>query len=160
VHTIEDYLGEHPVFAGLDADALRLVAGCGKNVSLAAGDFLLRQGEPADMFYLVRRGRVAVEVHGPGSGPIVVDTADRGEVVGWSWLVRPYRWQFDARVVEATGVVAFDAHCLREKCEQDPRLGYELLQRVVTAMFGRLVDARVRLLDLYGPPEARDAVPR
>ncbi len=160
MHTIEAYLTEHPVFAGLGADALSLVAGCAKNVHVPAGAFLLRQGEPADMFYLVRRGRVAIEVHGPGRGPMVVDTADPGEVVGWSWLVRPYRWQFDARAVDPAGVVAFDAQCLRGTCEQDPRLGYELMQRVVTAMFDRLVGARVRLLDLYGSSEVHDAAPR
>lgn len=154
--TIAQTLEGHPVFAGLSADDLHDLSGCAKNVSLRAGSFLLHQGEPADTFFLVRRGRVAIQVHGPGSGPMVLDTADPGEVVGWSWLAQPYRWQFDACAVEATGVVAFDANCLRGKCEQNPRLGYELLQRVITVMFDQLIDARVRLLDLYGPPELRD----
>lgn len=157
---IAQYLPDHPFFAGLDADDLALVSGCATNVSLAAGEFLFHEGEPADRFFVVRRGRVAIEVHAPGAGTVVVDTADAGDVVGWSWLVPPYRWLFDARAVEATGAVAFDGRCLRGKCEEDPRLGYEFMQRVTQVMFERLVAARVRLLDLYGAAGAGDAAPR
>jgi hypothetical protein len=70
--------------------------------------------------------------------------------VGWSWLVAPYRWTFDARATEDTTVIAFDGACLRSKCQTDPALGYDLLQRVVQVMSARLHSARVRLLDLYG----------
>jgi CRP/FNR family transcriptional regulator, cyclic AMP receptor protein len=150
VRTIEQYLPEHPFFAGLDPDAFALVAGCATNVSISSGEFLFHEGEPADTFYVIRRGRVAIEVHGPASGTVVIDTADAGDVVGWSWLVPPYRWMFDARAVEATGAVAFDGRCLRGKCEEDPRLGYQLMQRVAQVMHARLMAARVRLLDLYG----------
>jgi CRP-like cAMP-binding protein len=150
MRTIEQYLPDHPFFAGVDPSALALVAGCATNVSFAAGEFLFRAGESADHFFVVRRGRVAIEVHGPGAGTIVVDTADAGGVLGWSWLVPPYRWLFDARAVEATGAVAFDGQCLRTRCEQDPRLGYDLMKLVTQVMFGRLVAARVALLDLYG----------
>jgi CRP/FNR family transcriptional regulator, cyclic AMP receptor protein len=159
MRTIEQYLPDHPFFAGLDTRALALVAGCGTNVSFAAGEFLFREGKPADQFFVVRRGRVAIEVHGPAAGTKVVDTADTGDVVGWSWLVPPYRWLFDARAVEATGAVAFDGRCLRGKCEQDPRLGYELMKLVNQVMFGRLVATRVRLLDLYGTTGSTDATP-
>ena len=83
---------------------------------------------------------------------MVVDTADAGDVVGWSWLVPPYTWMFDARAVEATGAVAFDGVCLRGKCDEDPHLGYELMKLVTQVMFRRLTAARVRLLDIYGKP--------
>jgi CRP/FNR family cyclic AMP-dependent transcriptional regulator len=157
--TIEQYLPDHPFFAGLDARALALVAGCASNVSFAAGEFLFREGKPADQFFVVRRGRVAIEVHGPGAGTKVVDTVDAGDVVGWSWLVPPHRWLFDARAVEPTGAVAFDGRCLRGKCEEDPRLGYEFMKLVTQVMFGRLVATRVRLLDLYGTTGSTDATP-
>jgi CRP/FNR family cyclic AMP-dependent transcriptional regulator len=159
MRTIEQYLPDHPFFAGLDPPALALLAGCATNVSFAAGDFLFREGEPADQFFVVRRGRVAIEVHGPAAGTMVVDTVDAGDVVGWSWLVAPYRWLFDARAVEATGAVAFDGQCLRGKCDQDPRLGYDLMKLVTQVMFGRLVAARLRLLDLYGSAGSTDAHP-
>lgn len=150
MRTIEQYLPEHPFFSGLDPKSFAVVAGCARNVSFAAGEFLFRTGQPADQFFVVRRGRVALQVHSPNDGTMVVDTADSGDVVGWSWLVPPYHWLFDARAVEPTGAVAFDGRCLREKCENDPKLGYELMQMVNQVMLARLTAARVRLLDLYG----------
>ncbi len=154
MRTIEQYLPEHPFFAGLDGDALAIVSGCATNVSFAPGEFLFRQGQPANQFFVVRRGRVALQIHGPAVGTMVVDTADAGDVVGWSWLVPPYHWLFDARAVEPTGAVSFDGACLRGKCEDDPRLGYELMKAVSQVMLSRLTAARVRLLDVYGTANA------
>ena len=154
MRTIEQYLPEHPFFAGLDADALAIVSGCATNVIFAPGEFLFRQGQPANQFFMVRRGRVALQIHSPAAGTMVVDTADAGDVVGWSWLVPPYRWIFDARAVEPMGAVAFDGACLRGRCEQDPKLGYELMKAVSQVMLSRLTAARVRLLDVYGKANA------
>jgi len=160
MRTIAQYLPDHPFFAGLDEPTLTLVAGCATNVSLAAGEFLFREGDPAARFFVVRRGRVAIELHDPAVGTVVIDTADAGDVVGWSWLVPPYRSILDARAAEATGVVAFDGLCLRGRCEDDSHLGYELMQRVTQVMSERLVAAQVRLLDLYGARGATDAATR
>ena len=151
MQTIEQYLPDHPFFAGLDDEAITLVTGCAVNAHLRPGDHLFREGEPADTFYVVRHGRVAIQTRTP-TGGVVVDTAHDGDVVGWSWLVPPHRWAFDAVVTEQTSVVAIDGACLRGKCEADPALGYALLQRVVQVMATRLHSARVRLLDLYGRP--------
>jgi len=160
MRTIAQYLPDHPFFAGLDEATLTLLAGCATNVSLAAGEFLFREGDPAARFFVVRRGRVAIELHDPPVGTVVIDTADAGDVVGWSWLVPPFRSIFDARAAEPTGVVAFDGLCLRGKCEDDSHLGYELMQRVTQVMSERLVAAQVRLLDLYGARGATDAATR
>jgi CRP-like cAMP-binding protein len=149
VQTIADILPSHPFFAGLDSDALELVAGCAVNVHARPGEYLFREGEPADSFFVLREGLVALEMRLP-TGAGVLDTAEQGEVLGWSWLVPPYRWTFDGRVVEEVRAVRFDGACLREKCAADPALGYALLQRIVGVMSARLHSARVRLLDLYG----------
>ena len=160
MRTLEQYLPDHPFFEGLDQHSLAFAVGCAKNVSFAAGEYLCREGDPADRFFVVRRGRVAIEVHSPTAGTLVLDTADEGDVVGWSWLVSPFRSTFDARAAEATGVVAFDGACLRGKCEEDSHLGYELMQRVTQVMNGRLEAAQMRLLDLYGNTGPTDAAPR
>jgi len=149
VQTIAQYLPSHPFFAGLDDEALTLVTGCAVNAHLRPGEYLFREGEPADTFYVIRSGRVAIRMRLP-TDAVVVDTARDGDVVGWSWLVPPYRWTFDAVATEDTSVVSIDGACLRGKCEADPALGYALLQRVVRVMSTRLHSARVRLLDLYG----------
>jgi CRP-like cAMP-binding protein len=147
-------LAEHPFFAGLDRDALDLLVACAQNAHVREGDMLYRDGEPADRFYVVRRGRVALELAAPGREPLVVETVDAGEVVGWSWLVPPYRWTGDGRAVEDCSLVVLDGACLRGKCDADPRLGYQLLTRVAHVMLERLQATRVRLLDLYGTPRA------
>ena len=154
---IDDLLHEHPFFAGLDKEALTLLAGCAANRRFKAGEYLYRHGDPAETFFLIRRGRVAIEAHDHSRGPIVIETVDEGEVLGWSWLVPPHRWMFDAQALDSTSVVVFDGTCLRGKCDDDPRLGYAILQRVAAVMYARLEGARVRLLDLYGVPGAVDA---
>ena len=152
MRTIAEYLPEHPFFADLDEDTMNLIVGCARNVHVAAGELLFRTGDPADTFYVIRQGRVALEVHDPRRGGVRIATPSAGEVVGWSWLVPPYRWMFDGQVVTSLRAVAIDGACLREKCAQDPALGYVLLQKVAHVMYERLQEARVRMLDLYRNP--------
>jgi CRP/FNR family transcriptional regulator, cyclic AMP receptor protein len=148
--TMADLLGAHPFFAGLGGGEMALIAGCALNVHFAAGERIFREGDPASTFYLIRQGRVALEIHAPGPGRMVIDTIDDGDVLGWSWLVPPYRWFSDAWAVLPVSAVAIDGGCLREKAETDPRLGYELLKRVTGVMYERMQSARIRLLDVYG----------
>ena len=150
MQTLDEIVGESPVFDGLTEERLGLIAGCAGNVGFAAGERLFREGEPADTFYLVRKGRVALSTHAPARGSVVIETLDPGEIVGWSWLFPPYVWHFDARAVDDVRAVAFDGACLRGKCESDPALGYELMQRFASVMIDRLQHTRLRLLDLYG----------
>jgi CRP-like cAMP-binding protein len=131
------------------------VAGCARNVSLHQGELLIAEGGPADTFYLIRRGLVSIEIHSPGRGSIVIETVGPGGTVGWSWLVKPYRWQFDVRAVEPVGAIAVDGICLREKAETDPEVGYLLMKRVASVLLERLQMTRIRLLDLYGSGDAR-----
>lgn len=148
--TIGQYLPEHHFFAGLAPSTIATLAAHAEEVHLAPGQYLFREGEPADRFYAVRDGRVTVELHTPAGGGAVLDTAHDGDVVGWSWLIPPYRWMFDARAGDATDAVVFDAVALRAACDADPGIGYALTRRIAQVMSHRLQSARVRLLDLYG----------
>lgn len=148
--SIAQYLEGHPFFQGLGQEALGTVADCARNIHLPAGTVVISAGEPADTFFVVRHGRVAIELNRPAGGPVVLDSAHDGDIVGWSWLIPPHRWKFDARTTEPTSLVALDGACLRRKGEQDPALAHELLLRVAEVMDRRLQSARVRLLDLYG----------
>jgi CRP-like cAMP-binding protein len=152
MRTLPEYLPEHPFFAGLDPAAMDLVVGCARNIHFPAGDVLFRAGSPADTFYVIREGRVGLDIHDPHRGSLQIATVGDGDVVGWSWLIPPYRWLFDARAVTSVRAVALDGACLRGKCEEDPALGYVLMQRVAQVMYQRLQDARIRLLDIYGSP--------
>ncbi len=150
MRTAAELAADHPLLAGLSPEGRRLVGLCARNVAVDAGDLLLAEGGDADTLYLVRRGRVAIEVHAPGRGPLVIETVGPGAVVGWSWLIAPHRWQFDARAVEPVGAVAVDAGCLREQLAEDPRFGVALMGRVAAVILDRLQATRLRLLDLYG----------
>ena len=146
---IQDLLRHHPFFAGLEDAAVEFIAGCGTNVHFEPDGYIFREGDAADVFYIVRSGNVAVEIASPDRGSLMIDTIGEGEILGVSWLFPPYRWQFDARAMEATRAIGLDAVCLRNKCEEDPALGYELMQRLAETMSRRMQSARIRLLDLY-----------
>ena len=147
---LDEVLADLPFFAGLDPERLELVAGCASNVHFAAGDVLFREGDPADTFYVVRHGTVALETFVPARGGMTVETIEAGEVIGWSWLFAPYRWHFDARALMDIRATAFDGACLRGKCEEDTALGYDLMQRFAQVLIERLQATRLRLLDVYG----------
>ncbi|MEN3039154.1 MAG: cyclic nucleotide-binding domain-containing protein [Candidatus Kryptonium sp.] len=150
IQTLERILSEHPFFKDLKEEYLELIVGCARNVFYKPGDFIFREGEEAHEFYIIRDGRVSLEISVPGKNPVVIQTLEDGEVLGWSWIVPPYYWHFDARVVEPTRVIALDGRCLRNKCEEDHSLGYELLKRFVSIVEQRLQATRIQLLDLYG----------
>lgn len=148
-HTLEHVIAEHPFFADLEPYYTSLLVSCASNVRFDAHQYILREGEEANQFYLVRHGRVAIEINPPQRKPIVVDTVADGEILGWSWLVPPYLWRFHARAETAVLAIALDGKCLRAKCEQNHDLGYELLKRFSHVMNRRLDAARIQLLDVY-----------
>jgi CRP-like cAMP-binding protein len=150
MQTLDELIVHSPVFDGLDPDELALVAGCGKNVSVEAGERLFREGDPADTFFLVRHGLVALETYLPNRGQVTAVTVGPGEICGWSWLVPPHRWRLTARVVESVRAVEFDGACLRRKCEEDPILGYDLLTRIAGDLADHLQSAYMQVLDVYG----------
>ncbi|MCS6816463.1 MAG: cyclic nucleotide-binding domain-containing protein [Blastocatellia bacterium] len=149
METLERLLAEHPFFAGLDARHIQLIVGCATNVRFDAGQMIFREGEEANEFYVIRHGKVALEIFVPGRGPITIQTLGEGEILGWSWLVPPYHWRFNARAVELTRAIALDGKCLRTKCEDDHDLGYELLKRFAYIIEQRLQATRLQLLDVY-----------
>jgi CRP/FNR family cyclic AMP-dependent transcriptional regulator len=150
VREIRDLLAAEPFFGDLDTGYLDLIAGCGTNAHFDAGTMIFREGEPANTFYVLRHGKVALEIHVPERAAVVIETLGPGDVLGWSWLFPPYRWQFDARAVDSTSAIALDGACLRRKCDEDTRLGYLLMQRFAHVTQERLQATRLQLLDVYG----------
>ncbi len=147
--SLEPILAKHAFFEGLDPKYLKLLVGCASNERFPAGSYLFRQGEEASRFYLIRQGRVALEIYAPQRPAIVIETLDGDDILGWSWLIPPYLWRFDARIVEPTRAIALDGKCLRAKCEEDHDLGYELMKRFAHIVTQRLQSTRMQLLDVY-----------
>ena len=148
--TLERLLERHRFFARLRQEHLVLLTGCASNRSFRDGEYPFRQLDPAQEFYLIRHGRVSIEVVDPEKGKLALQTVGVNDVVGWTWIVPPYVHRFDARAVELTRVIALNGECLRGKLGEDTELGYELLRRFVGVIAERLEAARIQLLDLYG----------
>jgi CRP-like cAMP-binding protein len=149
---VSKLVASHPFFEGMDESCLALIDGCATHETFDAGQFIFHQGEAATKFCLLHFGAVALEFHIPGRDPLVLETLHRNEAFGWSSMVPPYRWAFDARAMELCRLLSLDAQCLREKIEQDVHLGYDLFSRVNLVMAHRLAAARIQLLDIYGSP--------
>jgi len=150
MESLEQILAESPFLQGLQAEYLKLITGCASNVRFDGGQYLFREGEEAEKFFIIRHGRIGLEIYSPERGAITIQTLEAGDILGWSWLVPPYQWRFDAKATELVRAVALDGKCLRTKCEEDHNLGYTLLKRFAHIIEQRLEATRLQLLDVYG----------
>jgi len=149
METLERIIAEHPFLADLDPAFTSLMVGCASNVRFNRGEYIFRDGDPANAFYLIREGQVAVEIFAPQRKPIIVATLDEGDILGWSWLLPPYQWKLNARAIENVRAFALDGKCLRAKCEENHDLGYEVLKRFARIIEQRLEATRLQLIDVY-----------
>jgi CRP-like cAMP-binding protein len=140
----------HPFLAGLRPHHVKLLADCAMAKHFAADEYLFRQGEFANRFYLIEEGEIVLESLNAEGEPVVVERVGPGKLVGWSWLFPPYVWHFDARATRPTEAIFFYGTILREYCEREPSLGYELFKRMSVVMIERLQNARVQLLRAHG----------
>ena len=149
---IEQYLAELKLFSGLDAAYLKFLADCARRRELQTEEVLFRYGTPADRFFLVVKGAISVEVPAIEGPPVELQKPGPGEVMGWSWLIPPYRWNFQARAVEPCEVIEFDGEAVLQRCEDAPDFGYQILKRFSALMSERLEFARRKLMDEWSPP--------
>jgi len=144
---LEKIITEHPFLQGLTPHQYRLLTDCAMFTKFQPGELIFREGDPANRFYLLRRGKVALESHLRSRGVIHLQNVGAGEVLGWSWLFPPYYWHFDARAIEPTDAVFFYGTPLRAECEADHDLGYELMRRMAEIVISRLQATRRQLLE-------------
>jgi CRP-like cAMP-binding protein len=149
METLERLLREHPFLHDLNEDEIRFLVGCAANRRFEPGALLLKEGATADTFFLIRRGKVSLEIDVPGRGPFQLESLEPGDVLGWSWLFPPHRCQLDARAIEPVVALVFDGPCLREKMESDHDLGYSLTKLLLFQLYQRLTRVRLQRLDVY-----------
>jgi CRP/FNR family cyclic AMP-dependent transcriptional regulator len=136
-----------PFFTGMSDQHIRVLAGAACRTHFGQDQVIFHQGETANRFYLIEEGVIELEATlEPGERRIVAGTIESGGVLGWSWLFAPYEWQFTARSWNQTSAIFFYGTVLRERCETDPSLGFELFKRMAQQMVKRLQSARRRLL--------------
>jgi len=147
--TLIELLHKHALTSGLSDQIVEQLAYCASEVEFEADRFVFKAGASADGFYLIRDGTVALETFVPGSGPFRFLTIKRDELLGASWLVEPYRWAYDARAVKLTRAIALDSQCVRDLCESNHHVGYELMKRFIPPLLERLQLARLQSIDLF-----------
>ena len=136
----------HPFLAGMNHAQLALLTDCAMATHFKKRQTILREGDFANRFYLVESGKVVVESGADFNEPMVVEMIGPGDLLGWSWMFHPYVWQFTAKAIEPTTAIFFYGTILREHCEKDHSLGYELLKRMSVVMVKRLQAARREML--------------
>ncbi len=150
--SIESYLASHDFFSELDERSKKFLADSAVVRELSEGDVLFRQGESADKFYLLRSGEVSVQVPALMGPALQIQKLREDQILGWSWLIPPYRWNFQALALEDAVVLEFDGSIILARCEQDPTFGYQLLKLFAALMSERLDAARQKMMDQWDPP--------
>ena len=147
-HELANDIVAIPFLKGLNDRHIRVLAGCACRIHFEKGTIIFHQGETANRFYLIEDGTIQLEAAlESGAGRIVAGRSEGGGVLGWSWLFAPYKWQFTARALSETSASFFYGTVLRERCEADPSLGFELFKQMGEEMVKRLQSARRRLLE-------------
>ena len=139
----------HPFLVGMNHKHLALLTDCAIPVHFKKGGIILREGDLANRFYLIESGKVVLEAGEDSGEPVVIETIGSGDLLGWSWMFPPYVWHFTARAVEPTDAIFFYSTILREYCERDHSLGYELFKRITPVMIKRLQGARKKMVSVY-----------
>ena len=146
-----DLIAGHPFLKGLSQQHLAVLAEYAMAVEFKKDELIFREGDPANRFYLIRQGRVELETEIKERGRMLIQTIGPGDVLGWSWLFAPYYWHFDARALSPVKAIFFYGTPLRQQCEDDQHLGYELMKRVSEVVIKRLQAARKRLIEIGDP---------
>src|SRR6266699_956767 len=141
-------MAEHPFLKGMKPEHLHALADCAMEVEFKPGEWIFREGDLANRFYLIERGRVNIGAGIQNHDPIHLQTLGPGDVLGWSWLFPPYYWHFGARAASPVKAIFLYGTRLRERCEQDHDLGYELRNRTPEVVIKRLEAAQRYLVQL------------
>ena len=146
------YLRSHTIFSDLEPAHIEILANHAEEKVFASGELLFEQQDSAENFYILRDGSIKVEVPSIMGPALVVQSLGKDDVLGWSWLIPPYKWTFEAKAVSDSNVIAFDGKALLQLCEKDNAFGYALMKRFAGLMSERLHAARRKMMDNWAPP--------
>jgi len=150
-NSIQQVLSDAPVFSGLSDDFIERLAGHGSERSVENGEVLFRSGEPARNFFLLIEGEISIEIPAVTGPTLQVQRLRPIRVLGWSWLLPPFKWSFNARAETNSKVLEFDGEAVLKDCEADPEFGYEVIKRFSALMAERLDAAHRRMMEQWSP---------
>jgi len=146
-----EYLSAHEFFSEFSDDVLKFLCECSSTREIKKGQILFRQGENADKFFVVRNGCVSIQMPAIMGPTLEIQTLGKDQVLGWSWLISPYQWNFQTKAEEDSELLQFDGTAILARCEQEPKFGYELLKKFAGLMSVRLNAARQKMMDEWNP---------
>lgn len=146
-----EYLSSHEFFSGFNDDILKFLCECSSMHEIKKGQILFRQGENADKFYVLRNGCISIQMPAIMGPNLEIQTLGKDQVLGWSWLIPPFKWSFQAMAEEDSGLLMFDGTAILARCEREPKFGYELLKKFAALMSMRLDAARQKMMDEWNP---------
>lgn len=146
MQAVDRVIGEHAFLRGLNPEHLKLLSNSAMRMHFNPGEYIFSEGDPANRFYLIENGKVSLESGRKDETAEAIQILGPGDVLGWSWLFPPYYWHFDARVLEPTTAIFFYGTRLREQCEENHDLGYELMKRMAAIVIERLQASRQQVL--------------
>lgn len=149
--TCLEYLSNHVFFGGLSQETLSFLNDCTDQIKVAKGHILFNQGETADNFYVLLSGGISIQMPAIMGPSLEIQSLGQDQVLGWSWLISPYRWSFQAQAIEDAELLRFDGKKILEHCEQNPKFGYELLKKFAELMSVRLDAARQKMMEEWNP---------
>jgi len=149
--SITEYLSAHEFFCEFSDDVLKFLCECSSMREIKKGQILFLQGEHADKFYVVRSGRISLQLPAIMGPTLEIQAVDEDQVLGWSWLISPYQWNFQTKAEDDSELLQFDGAAILAQCELDPKLGFELVKKFAALMSVGLNAARLKMMDEWNP---------
>ena len=146
-----EYLSAHEFFSDFSDDALEFLCECSSMREIKKGQILFLLGEDADKFYVILNGCISIQMPAIMGPTLEIQSVGKDQILGWSWLIAPYKWHFQTKAEEDTELLQFDGTALLARCEQEPKFGYELLKKFAELMSVRLTAARQKMMDEWNP---------
>ena len=130
---MEEMLGRSDLLRGLPDEDVRRFSAIATTRNLSSGEYLFLLGDNADRLHVLLKGKVDLCFPmslGETLQDVSVEIVAPGQTLGWSALVRPYRFTLSARAAGATQVACFARTDLLEFFDAEPRIGYSVLTRL------------------------------
>jgi CRP-like cAMP-binding protein len=147
-------IGAQSFLRRLPASQVERLSRMARHVCIPARTRLFEEGAPAQAFWLIDAGQVAIDTLVPGVGRVIIEKVGRGDVLGLGWLHPPYQYDYGAITTQPMQAFEFDALAVRAACAEDPGFGYALLDRFLAVAAHRLQATRSRLIDAHWRPGA------
>ena len=131
------YLKQGDLFWGMDKDFVKEAMDISTKENLEEGQIVFKEGDPADFFYVLIKGRIKLTL-GEKSREVYV-AYQPGEIIGWSSLIGREALSATAQCLESTTLGKMDRKKFLALAEKYPTAGATLFQRVAAMLGNRLV---------------------